>query len=168
MVTAIGSAVIVNRTTWTTLATLFALIAPISYVILTVIDARLAAPLPVSWANAIVLAIVAFGLWRAGVAVKKYVAKDDTRMDAIGAARVALGAKTCALGGASLAGYFTAQSVIGIHHLAVPLYRDHALAAGAATLTAVILASVAMLVESWCVIPPDDDDNGNICHTPAT
>lgn len=156
-----------NRTSIATLATLFAIITPISYVALSIWQSHAATPLPVSIANAIVLVLLTLALWRAGVAVKKFVEQKETRMDAIGAARVALGAKTCSLGGAALAGYFAAHTLIGLRHISIALFRDHALTAGLATLSAVALVVVAMIVESWCAIPPDDDDGGNVCASSA-
>lgn len=167
VVRAIGDQ-LVKRTSIGTLVTLFAMITPISYVVLSIWQTHAATPLPVSIANAIVLVVLTIALWRAGVAVKKYVEKKDTRMDAIGAARVALGAKTCSLGGACLAGYFSAHTLIGLRHVSIALFRDHALTAGLAALSAVALIVVAMIVESWCTIPPEDDDGTNVCPTSAT
>lgn len=157
-----------KRTSIATLLTLFAIITPISYVALSIWQTHAATPLPVSIASAIVLVLLAFALWRAGVAVKKFVQQHETRMDAIGAARVALGAKTCSLGGALLAGYFSAHTLIGLRHLSIALFRDHALTAGLAAISAVALVVVAMIVESWCTIPPEDDDGANACSTSAT
>ncbi|OKL54186.1 hypothetical protein BSZ39_05555 [Bowdeniella nasicola] len=139
----------------------------VSHMLLAYLDDRSATPVPVSAVTTMLLLAIAVILWRLGIGVKRLVAKEETTMDAIGAARVALFAKSCSLGGAGLTGYFGAQTMIGARNFSSPLYFEHTWIAGASVLACLALVIVAMIVESWCVIPPDDDDPSGGARSPS-
>ena len=147
-----------TRTSIPRLVTIAIIVGLASQLVLVYLDDRRAHPVPVSAITTMLLLALAVMLWRGGLGVKKLIARQETRIDAIGAARVAMFAKACSLGGSGLAGYFGAQTFIGARNYSSPLYFEHTWIAATTLLACLALVTVALIVESWCEIPPDDQD----------
>ena len=90
-------------------------------------------PMIVTPGPGVVFAVATAILIWSGMAVRRLRAGKDTWIDAIGAMRVAVFARTSALVGAGLAG----------------------------VLIGVVWVIVALVVERWCIINPDDDTSGS-------
>ncbi|MDO5700231.1 MAG: DUF3180 domain-containing protein [Bowdeniella nasicola] len=147
-----------KRTSVTVLVVLAIGVGVLSHAVLTVIAGRAPTPVPVSALTAVLLAALAIVLWRLGTGVKRLVNREETSIDALSAARVAMASKACSYGGSGLLGYFLAQVVIALPHLGAPWFRQHAIVAAVSALACLALVVVALIVESWCANPPEDDD----------
>lgn len=143
-------------TSWQTLIVTAVVAGGVAYAALTVLESRgTLVPVPgLMWAGLVVIALV---LLQLGRSVRRLTEGQPTRMDLLRAARVAMFAKACSLCGAAFTGYFGAQVLIGWTNISAPTLRDHALSAGAAALACLALVAVALAVEHWCTLPPDDD-----------
>ncbi len=108
--------------------------------------------------TAVLMLYIAGLLWWQGREVKKLVAGEETWMTRLRAARLPLWAKACAIGASAVAGYSAAQVVFCLRYADVALYRRDAIEAGLVAVAAAIAVGVALLVEHWCTLPPDDDD----------
>lgn len=106
----------------------------------------------------ILMLYIAGLLWWQGREVKKLVAGEETTMTRLRAARLPLWAKACAIGASAVAGYSVAQMMFCLQYADVALYRQDAVAAGVVAMAAGITVGLALLVEHWCTLPPDDDD----------
>lgn len=75
-------------------------------------------------------------------------------------ARATLGAaQAAALGGAILAGLFLALLLGRLPNLDVPSVRDDAIRYGVLALVSGLPIAAGLLVQSWCRLPPEDDDD---------
>ena len=114
-------------------------------------------PPQVPWTVAAVLAVLAGIVLWLGFAVRAYQRGKRPDLDPIRAARTAVLAKAACYSGALLAGWYGAQSLVLVGDLANEPLRSGALSAGAATLAAVALAVVGVVVERFCRLPPPSD-----------
>ncbi|WP_193312876.1 DUF3180 domain-containing protein [Georgenia subflava] len=158
-----------QRTSWQVLLLLAIGGGLVSYLVLSGLDGRGYLPVPVPMSTALGPAALSVVLLWLGRNVRRLVRRDPTSMTPIGAARVVVLAKASALVGAVLVGYFGAQLVLALENLAAPLPRDQAWAAGLSLVACVVLVGVALLVEWWCRVPPEDDDEtpGRSGHSPS-
>ena len=81
----------------------------------------------------------------------------DTWIDAIGAMRVAVFARTSALVGAGLTGILIGVMVVSLMQLEAPAMVANSLGSGISSLVGLVWVIVAVAIERWCVINPDDD-----------
>ena len=108
------------------------------------------------WFAIIGMLILAVVLLVLGYPIKRWNDGDRTReIDPLQAARVAVMAKASALTGAGLAGWYLGNA--GYYFLSAPGIRDD-LAAGMllAAAAAAALMIVGIIVEGFCMLPPDD------------
>ncbi|MFC4556212.1 DUF3180 family protein [Georgenia faecalis] len=146
------------RTRWQHLVVTAVVAGLLSYAVLSMLLMRGLSPIPVPgtmWAG---LAVVAVAVLLLGRSVRRFTERKPTRMDALRAARVAVLAKASSAAGAALAGYFAAHVLAALANLGAPMLTTHAWWAGAAGLASLALVVVGLVVESWCRIPPDDDE----------
>lgn len=146
-----------RRTSWQTLLGTGVVVGALSYLGLTVLETRNGTVVPVSAQTWLVLAVVAVVLLLLGRSVRRLTEGRTTRMDHLRAARVAMFAKACSLCGAAFTGYFAAQVAVAWTNISAPALRDHAVWSGAAGVAALVLLVVALVVEQWCRLPPEDD-----------
>ncbi|WP_127132035.1 DUF3180 domain-containing protein [Georgenia sp. SYP-B2076] len=147
-----------RRTSWQTLVALALAAGLVTFLVLSVLDERGNLPVPVPTVSGLgpaVLTVVLLGLGRN---VRRLVHRKPTSMTPIGASRVVVLAKSCALVGSALVGYFAAHLLSNLDNLAAPLPREQAWASGLALATSLVLVGAALLVEWWCRVPPEDDD----------
>ena len=76
---------------------------------------------------------------------------------AIGAMRVAVFARTSALVGAGLTGILIGVMVVSLMQLEAPAMVANSLGSGISSLVGLVWVIVAVAIERWCVIDPDDD-----------
>lgn len=115
--------------------------------------------IPVHWVSA--AGIVAIGVvvvWL-GRGVKRLAEGERTTTTPLGAYRTLALARSCILGGALLAGYFGAQVAIAAQHWHAAFAPPHLWTAVASVVASVGVAVVGHIVEEWCRLPPDDDDD---------
>ncbi|MFC7407067.1 DUF3180 domain-containing protein [Georgenia alba] len=160
-----------NRTSWQTLVLIAGVVGLATFFVLENIEARGGLGPPVPYLSAAGPAVLSVVLLRLGQGVRRLVRQEPTSITPIGAARVVVLAKASALVGAALVGYFGAQILVALDNLSAPLPRQVALAAGLSLLACLALVVAAMVVERWCRVPPDDEDepSGGANHgaTPA-
>lgn len=114
-------------------------------------------PMIVTPGPAVVFALAAAALLWSGMAVRRLRAGKDTWIDAIGAMRVAVFARTSALVGAGLTGILLGVMAVSLMQLEAPAMVANAIGSGISSLVGVVWVIVAVAVERWCVINPDDD-----------
>ncbi|MEE6273600.1 DUF3180 domain-containing protein [Georgenia sp. MJ206] len=146
-----------QRTRWQNLALIALVVGAVSLMVLRTVTTRGHSPVPVPVTTWVGLAVVAVAVLLLGRAVRRFTAGQPTRMDALRAARVAVLAKASSLSGSALAGYFAAQVLVSLTNLGAPMLETQAWSAGIALLASLALVVVAVVVESWCEVPPDDD-----------
>ncbi|MFH5821956.1 DUF3180 domain-containing protein [Georgenia sp. AZ-5] len=147
-----------RRTSWASLVALALLAGLVAFLALSWMDGQGLLPVPVPPLSALGPALLAAVLLALGRSVRRLVRQEPTSITPIGASRVVVLAKACALVGAALVGYFAVQLLLTLDNLSAPLPREQAWSAGLALLACVALVVVALVVERWCEVPPSDDD----------
>ena len=118
-------------------------------------------PLIVTPGPAVIFAIATACLIWSGLAVRRLRAGKDTWIDAIGAMRVAVFARTSALVGAGLVGVLIGVMGVSLTQLEAAPMVSNAIASGVSSVIGVVWVIVALVVERWCIINPDDDTSGS-------
>ncbi len=108
----------------------------------------------VPWVVDAAILVFAAVVFRLGWTVRAYQQGRRPSLNAIRAARTFVLAKSTALAGALLAGWYLAQVLLVVGDLAIEAQRTKALAAGIAVVCAVLLAVIGMVVEAFCQLPP--------------
>lgn len=157
-----------NRTGWGTIGGVFGIAAAVSYAgIRLAVDAGLMPP-AAPWFTIAFLAGLAVVLLVRGRGVKKLVAREETSMTALGAARTLVLAKTSSLVGSLIGGFFAAQLAVGLTHPPAPIRGELLLSSGVGIAVCLGLVLVARLVEGWCRIdPPGTEDRPGNGASPA-
>ena len=114
-------------------------------------------PMIVTPGPAVVFALATAALIWSGLAVRRLRAGKDTWIDAIGAMRVAVFARTSALVGAGLTGILIGVMVVSLMQLEAPAMLANAIGSGLSGLVGIVWSVIAIVVERWCVIDPDDE-----------
>ena len=118
-------------------------------------------PLIVTPGPAVIFAIATACLIWSGLAVRRLRAGKDTWIDAIGAMRVAVFARTSALVGSGLTGILIGVMAVSLTQLEASAMVANAIASGLSGLVGLVWIVVALVVERWCVINPDDDGSSS-------
>lgn len=147
-----------TATRWQSVALAFLGVGALSWLVWTLVLSRGGLPPDVPWTVAAVLLVLAGLVLRLGLQVRQYQRGKKPDLPALRAARTAVLGKASALAGGMLAGWYGAQVVVLVLDLANEHLRSAALAAGAATLAAVVLAVVGLVVERFCRLPPPSDE----------
>lgn len=114
----------------------------------------------VPWPTAVVLVLLAGGLWLGGRAVKRLVDGERGSISPIAAARIAALAQASAWGGSLVVGYFVAQALVAGSNMHASFATGHLWSSIACGAAALLLVVVGLVVEHWCSIPPGEDDAG--------
>ena len=123
--------------------------------------AREAPPLIDTPGPAVVFAVATALLIWSGLAVRRLRANKDTWIDAIGAMRVAVFARTSALVGSSLSGILVGVMGVSLTQLEATAMVSNAIGSGVSALVGVVWVVIAVVIERWCVITPDDAATSN-------
>lgn len=118
-------------------------------------------PMIVTPGPGVVFAVATAILIWSGMAVRRLRAGKDTWIDAIGAMRVAVFARTSALVGAGLVGVLIGVMGVSLTQLEAAPMVSNAIASGVSSVIGVVWVIVALVVERWCIINPDDDASGS-------
>ena len=118
-------------------------------------------PMIVTPGPGVVFAVATAILIWSGMAVRRLRAGKDTWIDAIGAMRVAVFARTSALVGAGLVGVLIGVMGVSLTQLEAAPMVSNAIASGVSSVIGVVWVIVALVVERWCFINPDDDTSGS-------
>ena len=95
------------------------------------------------------------------MAVRRLRAGKDTWIDAIGAMRVAVFARTSALVGANLSGILVGVMGVSLTQLEATAMVSNAIGSGVSALVGIVWVVIAVVIERWCVITPDDAATSN-------
>ena len=147
-----------TATRWQALALAVLGAGAVSWFVWSAVLGRGGLPPDVPWTVAGVLLVLAVLVLRLGLQVRQYQRGKKPDLDPIRAARTAVLGKASAFSGAVLVGWYGAQVVVLVLDLANEHLRAAALSAGGATLGALVLAVVGLLVERFCRLPPPSDE----------
>ena len=113
---------------------------------------------PLPWTAVAGTAALAVAVLAAGWPVRRWVrGRRDRALDPLVAARTVVFAKAAAYGGAAVAGWYAAQAITLIGEDSTALHRRLLLAL-LATLSAAALSAAGFVVQRWCRVPRDKDD----------
>lgn len=117
------------------------------------------------WQLLVPLALIAVVVLALGLVVRAYVRSAPAGRPAAAhrlspqRARATLGAaQAAALGGALLSGALLAPALVLVADVDVPTVRADVIRCGVLALVSLGVAGVGLLVQSWCRVPPEDDD----------
>ena len=114
-------------------------------------------PMIVTPGPGVVFAVATAILIWSGMAVRRLRAGKDTWIDAIGAMRVAGFARTSALVGSGLTGVLIGVMAVSLMQLEAPAMLANAIGSGLSGLVGMVWTIIAVVIERWCVINPDDE-----------
>ena len=112
---------------------------------------------PVPWLMGPVLVVLAVVVVWLAQAVRAYQRGRRPSLDPLRAARTVALAKAAALTGALLVGWYGGQLLLTLGDLQFESQQRRALAAGAATLCAIVLSAAGVIAERFCQLPPPSD-----------
>lgn len=147
-----------TATRWQAVVLAFLGAGMVGWLVWTTVIGRGGSPPIVPWTVAAVLVLLAAIVLWLGLAVRQYQRGKRPDLDPIRAARTAVLAKASSYAGGLLAGWYGAQTLVLLLDLANEPIRTGALSAGLATLAAVGLAVVGLVVERFCRLPPPSDE----------
>ena len=147
-----------QRTRWQTLVVVAVGVAALTWVAFRVVADRGGLPPSVPWLVVAVEVLIAAVVLAMGWAVRQFLRGKRPTLDPIRAARTAVLAKASCYTGALLAGWYGGQTVVLVTDLATHGNGGRAVAAGIATVGALVLAAVGLVVEWFCRVPPPQDD----------
>ncbi len=147
-----------KKTSWLTLAAAFAAAAAISYGVLVLAQGMGSPTPPASWLTHAFMAVVTIFVFARGRAVRRMLAGKETSMTPLEAARVLTAAKTSAVVGSLLGGYFAASVLFVAGLPSAPARTELLVAAIAGILLGVAMVAVGLVVENWCRIDPPSNE----------
>lgn len=112
---------------------------------------------PVPWLMGPVLVVLAVVVLWLALAVRAYQRGRRPSLDPLRAARTVALAKAAALTGALLVGWYGGQLLLTLGRLQIESQQSRALAAGSATLCAVVLSVAGLVAERFCQLPPPSE-----------
>ncbi|ROR72460.1 DUF3180 domain-containing protein [Bogoriella caseilytica] len=157
-----------SRTRWQTLVLIAVLAGVITFFVLANLQARGGHGVPVSPVSAAPFIVLGIVLLWLGRAVRRLIAREESFLTPIGASRVVVLAKSAALVGSGCVGYYAGQALLTLDNLSAPAPRQQLIAAAAALVGAAVMSGVAMLVERWCEVSPEDDEPGPGASAPTS
>lgn len=115
-------------------------------------------PLPLPWTAIAGTAALAAAVVSLGLPVRRWVAGSrDRALDPLFAARAFVLAKAAVYGGAVLAGWYAGQALALLPDV-VGSRRTKLVLALVAVVAAAAVSVAGLVVQRWCRVPPDDDD----------
>lgn len=127
---------------------------------LRLLESRGGLPLPLPWTATAGMLVIAVAVLVAGWPVRRWTRGDRTRrLDALRAARTLVLARASAYSGSALVGFYAAQALLVVPDLAVEARRERLWMALLSTSGAAVMVAAGLVVERWCRLPRDDDDD---------
>ena len=109
--------------------------------------------------GAVVALVIAVVVLVAGLAVRRLRAHESTWMTPTGAATTAVAAQASAIVGALIGGVYAGELATALLTPPSPAMSSLAWSAGACLVSCHLWCGVGVLVEHWCAIDADDDDD---------
>ena len=109
--------------------------------------------------GAVVALVIAVVVLVAGLAVRRLRARESTWMTPTGAATTAVAAQASAIVGALIGGVYAGELATALLTPPSPAMSSLAWSAGACLVSCLLWCGVGVLVEHWCAIDADDDDD---------
>lgn len=143
-----------------TLAVIALVTVVLGWLLATLVDALAQRLLPVPWAAAAALAMMAFALFVWTVLARPRLLRKPGRppLPPMTAARTAALAMAASRTGAGVGGFYAGVALALLPSWDTPAGRDYALAAGSAALASAALVVVALWLESLCRLRGGDPD----------
>lgn len=113
----------------------------------------------VPWPTGALPVTLAAALVVYGRRVRRLVDGEPTTLTPLGAARVAVLAQASSRVGAGVTGFYGALLAVNLAGPASPLYRGQALPVALAAAGFLVLTIAGWVVERWCRLPEDDDED---------
>lgn len=134
-----------------------------SYLVLRLWAGQGGAPPPASWGGLIVLVFMAVGVFSAGLPVRRFLRGQSTRsLNPIRAMRTLVLAQACALTGAVVTGWYTAQVLLLLPDLDVSSRQTLAVRLAALAAGGVLMVIAGLAVQAMCRVDKHDEDpNGS-------
>jgi len=131
----------------------------VSWLVLRIWVGRGGDPPPLPWTALAGTVALAIAVVAAGLPVRRWQhGRRDRPLDPLVAARTVVFAKAAAYGGAVLIGWYAAQALAVLPDI-VGARRTRLLMAALCFLAAVGVAGAGLLVQRWCRLPPDEDED---------
>lgn len=140
------------------LATVGLVVAVLAYAVARSLDDHGVA-LPLPWTSPAVVAFLALVVVLVGWPVRRYNrGQRDERFDPLRAARAGVLAQAAAVTGAALAGVYAAMALVLAPTAPIEPRRADLVRALVAFVAALLLLAAGVVVQRWCRLPPDDDE----------
>jgi hypothetical protein len=115
--------------------------------------------LPLPWTALGGMVLIAVAVVASGWPVRRWTRGERSRpLDPLRAARVLVLARASAYSGSALAGFYAAQAVLVLPDLSIEPRRERLGVAALATGAAVLMVVAGLVVERWCRLPGDEDE----------
>lgn len=112
------------------------------------------------WRTVLTVGLLAVAVFGIGWPVRQWVRGDKSRrIDALRAARTAALAKAASYAGALLAGVFGGYVLHFLPTVEIAARRSQLVLGLADLVVSGLLLAAGLLVERWCRVPPEDDDD---------
>lgn len=112
------------------------------------------------WRTVLTIGLLAVAVFGVGWPVRQWVRGDKSRrIDALRAARTAALAKASSYAGALLLGFFAGYVVHFLPTVGIAARRAQLVLGLADLVVSGLLLAAGLLVERWCRVPPEDDDD---------
>ena len=132
----------------------------VAWSLLRLVEASGGLPLPQPWTAPAGMVVIAVAVLAAGWPVRRWTRGDRTRrLDPLRAARTLVLARAAAYSGSALVGFYLAQGLLVLPDLAVEARRERLWLALVAAAAAMLMVGSGVVVERWCRIPPEDEDD---------
>lgn len=147
-----------TRTTITQLVTVFLIALTLAWGVLRLLVHQGIHLGVVNWLQIFACLVLAGLVTWGGLSVRAYIAGKKPSLSGLAAARIAVFAKACSLGGVIFMGWYGAQVLLALENISVESQQARALWAGAAAVSALIMTVCAMIAERNCQIPPSEPE----------
>lgn len=143
-----------------TLAAVAAITFAVGWLLVAAVDALAQRLVQVPWAAAVALGLMAFALLVWTLLARPRLLRKPGRppLNPLVAARTAALAMAASRTGAGVFGFYAGVALGQLHAWDTPAGRDYVLAAAAAAIASLLLAGIALWLESLCRLRGDDDE----------